>query len=466
MNKMRILLVDDEIESLRSMELTLNIAGFEEVMKCVNADLALKAMHSTTIDMAVFDIMMPNISGIELLKKFKEIDPDIPIIMATGVHEIEIAVQCMRDGAFDYVLKPFESERFISGIRNALHLRELQKENQNLRNQLLASELNHPEIFDPIITQSNSMIGIFRYIEAISQTPHPVLITGETGVGKELIAKAIHTVSNVEGEFVAVNVAGIDDTTFSDTLFGHAKGAFTGAESIRKGLIETAANGTLFLDEIGDLSLQSQVKLLRLIQEREYRQLGSDITRRCNARIVTATCRNIESCNDEKIFRRDLYYRLRTHHIALPPLRSRKNDIEPLVRYFVTKAAIETNKPQLTIPRELFTLLSNHNFPGNIRELQTMIYDAVALQKGNTLSLQSFKNKLNIASSETSDSMETKSIPSPIKHVTFGEQLPTLRDMEDLLLEEALNRTNGNQSLAANLLGITRQAVGQRIKKK
>ncbi|MDZ7767137.1 MAG: sigma 54-interacting transcriptional regulator [Melioribacteraceae bacterium] len=222
-------------------------------------------------------------------------------------------------------------------------------------------------------------------MEAIAKTNLPVLITGETGTGKELIANAIHKVSGRKGELVPVNVAGVDDNLFSDTLFGHKKGAFTGAEIERKGLIERAEDGTLFLDEIGDLNIESQVKLLRLLQEGQFYPLGSDIAKLSNARIIVATNRSIKSLQSSNTFREDLYYRLRSHHINIPPLRERKKDIPYLIDFFLIRAAKELGKTKPRPPKELYTLLSNYHFPGNIRELEGIIYDAVSLHKSGIL---------------------------------------------------------------------------------
>ena len=462
---MNILLVDDEIEALRSMELTLKMSGFTNVYCCSNSPDALEILNSRQIDVSVLDIMMPQISGIELLQRIREKDPDGLVIIATGVQEIDTAVKCMREGALDYILKPLDSERFVASVRNAVKIRELQNENSNLTKQLLSPKDENPLTFENMISQNASMLNIFKYIEAIAPTRHPVLITGETGVGKELIARALHNRSGLPGKFVAVNVAGIDDTVFSDTLFGHTRGAFTGADSARKGLVETATDGTLFLDEIGDLSVQSQTKLLRLIQEKEYLPLGMDIPSICKARIITATCQEITTIDSSKSFRKDLYYRLRTHHIAIPPLRSRKDDIVLLTTHYIQKAAEELQRNVPSIPRELYALLNLYHFPGNILELQSMVFDAVSMQKGNTLSLESFRQKTGISYAKTSvGSSGTPSGESGNKKIIFSDQLPSLSEIEDLLVSEALYRTSGNQSMAAQLLGITRQAIGKRLK--
>lgn len=320
-----------------------------------------------------------------------------------------------------------------------------------------------PIPFSDILTKSAEMQSIFKYIESIATTAQPILITGETGVGKELIAKAIHSCSRRSGSMVTVNAAGLDDNIFSDTLFGHAKGAFTGADRNRPGLIEKADSGTLFLDEIGDLSHSSQVKLLRLLQEGEYLPLGCDELRHSNIRIIAATNVDLWERQRSGNFRQDLNFRLRTHHIDIPPLRRRTDDIPILVDHFLRKAATALNKKIPTFPKEMISLLSTYSFPGNIRELESMIFDAVSRHEGRILSLE----RLNDHISEGRTSLrETK---NPLQDesnslVTFSHELPTIKYATHLLVDEAIRRANGNQTIAAKMLGITRQALGKRLK--
>ncbi|MDW7973413.1 MAG: sigma-54 dependent transcriptional regulator, partial [Thermodesulfovibrio sp.] len=310
---------------------------------------------------------------------------------------------------------------------------------------------------------SQKMFRIFKYIEIVAKTDQPVLITGETGTGKELIAKAIHKLSGKAGQFVAVNIAGVDDTVFSDTLFGHKKGAYTGAITNREGLIAKASGGTLFLDEIGDLSEASQLKLLRVIQERIYYPLGSDTPKSTDARLIVATNQDIFELVSKGRFRKDLFYRLKTHHIHLPPLRERKEDIPFLLNYFIKEAALYLGKKPPIYPQELIILLMNYSFPGNIRELKMMVYDAVARCRGRILSLESFKEIIDL--SETVDRDLKAEIIKFFIQMRFPEKLPTLREMERMLIEEALRRAKGNQGIAALMLGITRQALNKRLRK-
>lgn len=322
--------------------------------------------------------------------------------------------------------------------------------------------LENPRTFSEIITNNERMLLVFKYIESIAPSSQPILITGETGVGKELIARSIHTLSKLKGRFVAVNVAGLDDNVFSDTLFGHIKGAFTGAEQDRKGLIEQAVGGTLFLDEIGDLNPVSQIKLLRLLQEGEFLPLGQDEVEQTDVRILASTNENLWSLQRKDKFRKDLNFRLRTHHIHMPPLRERTDDISLLVRHFLEKSADALKKKVPTPPKELYELLATYSFPGNVRELESMIHDAVSIHSAKMLSLDSFKLHINRAQENLKDITEVK--PENPLPVTFGEKLPTIKQATLMLVTEAMKRANGNQTLAANMLGISRQALSKRIK--
>ncbi len=322
--------------------------------------------------------------------------------------------------------------------------------------------LENPRVFSEIITHNQRMLLAFKYIESIAPSSQPILITGETGVGKELIARSIHTLSNLKGRFVAVNVAGLDDNVFSDTLFGHIKGAFTGAEQDRKGLIERAMGGTIFLDEIGDLNPASQIKLLRLLQEGEYLPLGQDAVEQTDVRIVASTNENLWSLQRKDKFRKDLNFRLRTHHIHIPPLRERKDDIPRLVRHFLEKSADALQKKVPTPPKELYELLATYSFPGNVRELESMIHDAVTIHSAKMLSLNSFKLHITRAQENLKDIIGVD--PEHALPVIFGEKLPTIKQATQMLVTEAMKRANGNQTLAANMLGISRQALSKRVK--
>jgi len=457
-----ILIVDDETIMLNSFRRALNYGGINNLILCQNSQEVMGILTEQKIDMILLDLIMPYKTGEELLPEISQKYPEIPVVIITGVREIETAVKCMRSNAYDYLVKPIDEDRLLTAVKRAIKFREMQAELLSLRQRMFTDGLSCPESFEKIITQNKEMISIFQYIEAVAPSTQPVLITGETGVGKESIAESIHKCSSRSGNFVKIGIAGLDDTVLSDTLFGHTKGAYTGADSFREGLVGKASNGTLFLDEIGDLSEGSQVKLLRLIQEREYFQLGSDEVKQSNARIVVATNRDLEKLTKQGQFRNDLYFRLNAHHIHLPALRKRLDDLPLLLNHFFSMAANEFNKEKIKLKDELVTLLSNYFFPGNIRELKTMVFDAVANHKSNKLNLNIFSNYINKKSKkhhrlDTSPKKEGN-IFSHLKH------LPSVRDATDMLIFETLTRTNGNKTISAQMLGITRQTIIKSLK--
>ncbi|WP_224958187.1 sigma-54-dependent transcriptional regulator [Geomonas subterranea] len=456
-----ILLVDDEPDWLYSMSITLERAGLTNILTCADSREALKMMAEQTVGVVLLDLTMPHLSGEELLERIAEEHPEVTVIIVSGLNQLETAVNCMRSGAFDYYVKTSEEGRIVKGVKRAVREKELQLENRELRNRFLYDRLEHPEAFGDIVTGDKGMRSIFQYVEAVALSSQPILVTGESGVGKELIVAALHRLSGRKGELVAVNVAGLDDAMVSDTLFGHVKGAYTGAAEARKGMIEQAADGTLFLDEIGDLSLSSQVKLLRLLQEGEYYPIGSDRPRRIRARVVVATHQDLAARQAAGGFRKDLYYRLRAHHLHIPPLRKRKEDLPLLLDHFLELAAREFGKKKPTLPKELTVLLSTYDFPGNVRELKAMVYDAVSLHQGGVLSMEAFVRA--IGERPVQSAAEQPSEPS--ENPFFGvERLPGFTEAIDLLVAEAVRRAEGNQSIAARLLGVSQPTLSKRLK--
>jgi DNA-binding NtrC family response regulator len=460
-----ILLVDDDHDLQRSYGYALRQNGVNNLIECMDSREVERILTKEDCAAVVLDLNMPHVSGRELLPAMTRQRPDMPVIVVTGVDDVPTAVQCMKEGAFDYVVKPVDESHLLTAIRRALDAREIRRENSLLKEHMLSGQLRHPDAFSEIVTANKTMLARFQYVEAVAQTQQPILITGETGVGKELVAKAIHMLSHRRGSFVPVNIAGLDDNVFSDTLFGHMKGAFTGASEMRRGLIEQAADGTLFLDEIGELSPASQIKLLRLLQEREYLPLGADVPKRTNARIVVATNRRLDELKDSASFRADLFYRLRSHHVDIPPLRERLDDLPLLVDHFLAKAAKALGKRKPTPPRELFSCLRAYSFPGNVRELEGMVFNAVSTHRSGILSLDSFKS---VISGVRSSGSRRKPAPKAGGGLVCSptEPLPTLKEAGSILISEALRRTDGNQTLAAELLGITRQTLNRHLRLK
>jgi DNA-binding NtrC family response regulator len=462
-----VMIVDDEESILLAIDTTLRMAGMDNIITCGDSRQVIELLSGQRIEVMLLDLNMPHVTGKRLLDAVTRDFPDVPVIIVTGAVDVETAVRCIKAGAFDYIVKPVEEDRLLTAVNRAISFQDLKRENLALKQHILADSLEKPEAFGDIVTNNKKMLMIFQYIESISSTSQPVLIRGETGVGKELIARTLHDLSGLPGNFVAVNAAGLDDNVFSDTLFGHVKGAYTGANRARSGLIEQAAGGTLFLDEIGDLTHASQVKLLRLLQEGEYFPLGRDEPRASDARIVAATNRNLTRLLETGEFRKDLNYRLRTHRIYIPPLRERLDDIPLLVEHFLEEAARSLDRKKPTPPSELITLLKTYSYPGNIRELQSMIIDAVSRHKSGVLSLQAFRSHIGRSQPDGSGParQSTKtSTESPA--ISFsGSQLPTIKQATDLLVREAMNRAGGNQSIAAGMLGISQQALSKRLKK-
>jgi len=456
-----ILLVDDEPAWLKSLTLTLkSCAGLTNISTCQDSRQVMGLLDSGGIGLVILDLTMPHLHGEELLRQMSERHPEVTAIVISGLNQLETAVRCMKLGAFDYFIKTDEEDRIVGGVLRAVRMVEMQRDYREMSVRLASGELQHPEAFSPIVTADRGMLSLFAYVEAVAASPQPLLITGESGVGKELIARAAHTLSGCTGKLVTVNVAGLDDTVFSDTLFGHLRGAFTGAEQLRRGMVEEAANGTLFLDEIGDLSIPSQVKLLRLLQEGEYFPLGSDQPKRLSARVVVATHQNLAEKEGAGTFRRDLYYRLRTHQVQIPPLRERAGDIPLLLDHFLAEAAHALGKKKPTPPRELAQFLATYRFPGNVRELKAMVYDAVSVHRERMLSMDSFVRAVGKAESPS------PSAPPPPKQNPFAGfvDLPTFAEAAGFLVAEAMERAGGNQTMAARLLGISQPALNKRLK--
>ncbi len=465
-----VVLVDDEKNSLEVHKFALESAGISNVVKCSDSREVMSLVMKEDCEVMVLDLLMPHVSGDKLLKSITADFPDIPVIMTTAVYDLDMAVQCMKQNAFDYIIKPVEASRFVSAVKRAVELRELRRENDSLKACLFSKELKNPDVFEAIVTCNQKMISIFQYVEAIAKTPYPILITGETGVGKELLPRAAHELSGRTGELVAVNVAGLDDNVFSDTLFGHKKGAFTGADEERRGLIEKASGGTLLLDEIGDLGKKTQVKLLRLLEGGQYYPLGSDVMKLSDARIIVSTNRDLAKLVEQGDFRQDLYHRLSVHKINIPPLRDRADDLPFLINHFIDEAANTLGKEKPKAPVALVSFLSTYHFPGNVRELQRMVMEAVSMHTSGELSMEHFLKAVSV-----DDLNYGKWNAVELAHLEkgeergcfsglFGGRFPTIKEVEHALIQEAMARTNKNQSLAAQLLGLSRSTLSKRLK--
>lgn len=457
-----ILIIDDQRTALEFLSKMLKKAGYDHVITCSDERQVLDILSHQKIEIILLDLVMPHISGDVLLGEICKRYSHIPVIMSTSMDDTATVVHCMKRGAFDYITKPVDKDLLTAAVQRAIKIRELKRQNDLLCNNLLADTPVNQELFSDFITCSPKIISLFKYCEATAPGNEPVFITGETGTGKELMARAFHAASGRKGPFIGVNVAGVDDHVFSDTLFGHEKGAFTGADKKRLGFISKAQDGTLFLDEIGDLSEPSQVKLLRMIQENEFYPLGADHPESTNARIIVATHKDASQLQDEGTFRQDLFFRLRTHHLAIPPLRDRLEDMGLLLEHFLGQAAKEFGKPTPSYPKELIQLLQTYTFPGNVRELRAMVYDAVARHGSKVLSTNTFR-KYIFPSQQSAKDIQPQEKSDYFKDI---EILPTLKASADALIDEALSRADNNQSIAAAILGISPPALSNRLKQR
>jgi len=441
--KSTVLVVDDEEKLRRVVGLQLKTAGFE-VEQAGSAEEALKLADSA--DVILTDLRLPGISGLELLANLRRQDSHTPVIVMTAFGSIETAVDAMKAGAVDFLPKPFSLDHLMTVVNKALELRTLRDENRELR-----AELGQRYEFDNIVGRSAAMREIFATVERVAPTRATVLMCGESGVGKDLIARAIHHHSPRDGRpFVKINCTALPENLMESELFGYEKGAFTGANTTKPGKFEQADTGTVFLDEIGDVPASIQVKLLRILQEREFERLGSNKTRHIDVRVLAATNVDLRAALEQGTFREDLYYRLNVLPINIPPLRERKEDIPFLAEHFVKKLRKDLGSPVQSISDAAIQRLLEYHWPGNVRELENVIERSMVLATGPVL--EAVDIKLDLA---------------PKSRLAAGDGfLPegmTLDDYERSIIREALHRANGNKSQAARLLGLTRNALRYRL---
>lgn len=455
-----VLIVEDDDIVRDAHCAVLETAGIEQDLLTLSdgADV-IPTIRSRDVGVVLLDLSLPGTSGERVLASIREENPHIPVVIVTGSDEIGSAVRCMKAGAFDYLEKPVEPSRLVATVRTALEMRSLQIENRLITDRFLGRNREIGPAFRSIVTQDQGMIATFKYAEAIARSPKVVLITGETGTGKELFARAIHRASGRPGELLAVNTAEFDETMFSDVLFGHRKGAYTGAEERRKGIVEAAGAGTLFLDEIGDLGLRVQAKLLRLLESGEYLPIGTDEPSRTSVRVIAATNRDLESAVADGSFRRDLFFRLSVHRVRIPPLREREGDLPLLFDHFLAKAAADIGLPSVPrYDRGVLSDLEKYDFPGNVRELENLVYDAVSGSPGGTLDGHRFRDLPRRSAPHTSP--ETGgSAGQECSGDQFPRDLPSARELQDRLYRAAMERTGGSQSAAARLIGVSQQTL-------
>ncbi len=436
--KANLLVVDDELIVRDSLDKWFCEEGYD-VTVAENAHEALTKMASKRFDLALVDIKMPGTDGVELQRRMHEIDPDMLVIIMTGYASVDTAVSALKNGAYDYVSKPFDPDDIAHTVHNALAHKRAEQENVRLR-ETVASVVRPQEI----VGQSPVMVRVFEAIQTVGPTEATVLITGESGTGKELVARAIHAASPRHyNPLVVLHCGALAETLLESELFGHEKGAFTGAQYRKKGCFEVADGGTIFLDEIGDISLKTQTDLLRVLQEREITRVGSSHAIHVDFRCIAATNKHLEQLVEEGKFRPDLFYRLNVFQIQLPPLRERRGDISILVDHFVRKFSASMNKRITRVSPAAMALLDRYQWPGNIRELENAIERAMVVAQEPELRESDFALRLPIA----------------------GGTSRTLEDMEKVHILAVLEECRGNQTLAAELLDIDRVTLHNKLKK-
>ena len=454
MIKDKILVADDEQSMREFLDIMLKKEGYK-VSLASNGEEVTKLVENDLFDLVLLDIRMPKLDGISALKRIKANAPETVVIMITAFASADTAIKAMKEGAYDYITKPFKVEEIKLIIKNALEKKNLQKENI-----LLKQAVRDRFHFGNIIGQSPKMVALYDLLEKVSPTKTNILITGESGTGKELVAKAIHYNSpRKDKPFVTLNCGAIPESLIESELFGHMKGAFTDAIATKKGLFEVADEGTIFLDEISELPLLMQVKLLRVLQDKEFKRVGGTEDIRVDVRIIAATNKELEEAVKEKRFREDLFYRLNVIQIKLPPLRDRRDDIQTLANHFLKKYSQELSKNISKIAPEALQILMNYEYPGNVRELQNIIERAVALESSPDLTAHNLSSYLN-------DQPLLKRGAIDVEIPSEGIDLEKMvEDLERTLLLKALDRTKGIKKKAAELLHINFRSMRYRLEK-
>jgi DNA-binding NtrC family response regulator len=442
-----ILIVEDEAKMRRLLELNLGEDGFT-TFSAGDAEAGIKLLREHAVDLVLTDLKLPGMNGLEFLQAVKRQNAALPVVVMTAFGSVETAVEAMKAGASDYVLKPFSLTEMRMVIHKELDVHKLREENRSLR-EALGKKYSHPNI----VARSPKMQEVLATVEHVAPTNSTVLLGGESGVGKDLIARAIHEKSRrASGPFLKINSTAIPENLLESELFGYEKGAFTGAVASKPGKFELADKGTLFLDEIGDVPPATQVKLLRVLQEREFERLGGTKTIKVDVRLIAATNRDLRAALEEGTFREDLYYRLNVVPIDIAPLRERREDIPDLVNLFISRFAGDSGKSIEGISAQAMQILMNYHWPGNVRELQNIVERACALAKGNTL--------------EPGDiHLDVRPAKAGNGAAGFLPDGMTLEQWEDEMVQEALRRANGNKSHAARLLGLSRNALRYRLSK-
>ena len=452
-NRGTVLVVDDELVMREILEALLRQAGYS-VRLAETGEQGIRIVDREPVDLAVVDVMLPDLSGLKVLERIRQIDPELTVVMLTAFASVETAVAAIKCGAYDYVTKPFKNDEVLNLVGNGIRQRRLAHENRSLREQLVRRER-----FDEIVGKSPRMLEVFALIDQVAQSRANVLITGESGTGKELVAKAIHRRSpRKKRPFVTVHSGSLPPDLLESNLFGHLKGAFTGAVAPKKGLFEIADGGSIFFDELGTVHLETQAKLLRVIQEKEFMNLGGVDTIRVDVRVIAATNTDLKRLTEQGRFREDLYFRLDVINIHLPPLRERREDIPALTQHFLRKYCSENRKPPMSFSANAMQALLDCSWPGNVRQLENAVERAVVLASGSPIEV----GLLPEAVRKRSAPLGRSPAPAFEAGVTFREYIS---EVERQLLVETLDRVDGVQKRAAEVLGLKPTTLNEMLKR-
>jgi len=449
MKDYNILVIDDEAAQRDVLTGYLRKKGYK-IFSASSGKEGIEITRSNPVDIILSDFKMPDLSGLDVLENVKKINPEISFVIVTAYGTVENAVKAMRLGAFDYISKPVDLDELDLMIERIIEHKNLKSENQ-----LLKTQLQEKYKITSIVSQSQKMEEVINVAARVAESKANVLITGENGTGKEVLAKAIHYISpRKDAAFVAVNVPALTETLLESELFGHEKGAFTGADKMKKGRFEIAHGGTIFLDEVGDIPQSIQVKLLRVLQEHQFERVGGTEKIEVDVRIIAATNKNLEEKIKDGSFREDLYYRLNVVSVKIPPLRERKEDLVPMIESFIEKYCEENNKEKIEISKEAADVLMKYNYPGNVRELENIIERAVVLTRGKIITLNDLP--MNVKGFKEEKTLAT------LGKGTLTEQVEAI---EKQLIFDALQESGGNQTKAGKLLGLTERNLRYKLKK-
>jgi len=452
-----ILLVDDETSWLHSLAVNLEyFSRFNNIITCSDSREVIGLLRRQPISLVLLDLIMPHITGEDLLVQLGQEYPQLPVIVLSGLNQLETAVRCMKLGAFDYYVKTSEPDRLQAGIMRALQITALQRENRELTSRLLLQELRHPETFAPVVTRSPKMEGIFRYLEAVASSPNPVLFFGEPGTGKRLLARVLHSLATPAAPCIVAEVSGLKGEGFGQ--------AFLGSDAA-PGWFEQARDGVLIIEDVHLLSIDAQAHLTEILRQGEFFPVGGSTPKRLLCRLYCTSSADLNEMVDQCLFRRDLYFLLGTHQVRIPALRERLEDLPLLLEHFLAEVCAAVGSRRTRLPRSLVPLLATYAFPGNIKQLRRVLEQVVVAAAGGRLTIDSFRHRLEAESHATMAGHPGDRVDNQPATLIIPGRFPSLSEARELVIQEALRRANGNQTVATRLLGISQPALSIHLKK-